>query len=97
MSEHEDTRGGELDVARLIVEVEHLRRRLGAEGTTDSRLADLEARLSSANLQNERLGATLREARNQIVTLKEEVDRLAQPPTGFGTFLQRNDDDSIDV
>ncbi|MGZ8727192.1 MAG: proteasome ATPase, partial [Aeromicrobium sp.] len=69
MSEHEDTRGGELDVARLIVEVEHLRRRLGAEGTTDSRLADLEARLSSANLQNERLGATLREARNQIVTL----------------------------
>ncbi|MGZ8719532.1 MAG: proteasome ATPase [Aeromicrobium sp.] len=97
MSEHEDTRGGELDVARLIVEVEHLRRRLGAEGTTDSRLADLEARLSSANLQNDRLGATLREARNQIVTLKEEVDRLAQPPTGFGTFLQRNDDDSIDV
>ncbi|MGZ5370000.1 MAG: proteasome ATPase, partial [Aeromicrobium sp.] len=97
MSEHEDTRGGELDVARLIVEVEHLRRRLGAEGATDSRLADLEARLSSANLQNERLGATLREARNQIVTLKEEVDRLAQPPTGFGTFLQRNDDDSIDV
>ncbi|MGZ8771361.1 MAG: proteasome ATPase, partial [Aeromicrobium sp.] len=97
MSEHEDTRGGELDVARLIVEVEHLRRRLGAEGTTDSRLADLEARLSSANLQNERLGATLREARDQIVTLKEEVDRLAQPPTGFGTFLQRNDDDSIDV
>ena len=29
--------------------------------------------------------------------LKEEVDRLAQPPAGFGTFLQRNDDDSVDV
>ena len=29
--------------------------------------------------------------------LKEEVDRLAQPPAGFGTFLSRNDDDSIDV
>jgi proteasome-associated ATPase len=25
------------------------------------------------------------------------VDRLAQPPAGFGTFLNRNDDDSIDV
>ena len=47
--------------------------------------------------QNERLAQTLREARDQITKLKEEVDRLAQPPAGFGTFLQRNDDDSIDV
>src|SRR4051812_19388067 len=31
------------------------------------------------------------------MTLKEEVDRLAQPPAGFGTFLSRNEDDSIDV
>ena len=29
--------------------------------------------------------------------LKEEVDRLAQPPAGFGTFLARNEDDSVDV
>src|SRR5690606_34992271 len=28
---------------------------------------------------------------------KEEVDRLAQPPAGFGTFRGRNEDDSIDV
>ena len=47
--------------------------------------------------QNERLAQTLREARDQIMTLKEEVDRLAQPPAGFGTFLARNEDDSIDV
>ena len=40
---------------------------------------------------------TLREARDQIMTLKEEVDRLAQPPAGFGTFLARNEDDSVDV
>ena len=31
------------------------------------------------------------------MTLKEEVDRLAQPPAGFGTFLARNEDDSVDV
>jgi proteasome-associated ATPase len=31
------------------------------------------------------------------MTLKEEVDRLAQPPTGFGTFLCSNEDDTIDV
>ena len=47
--------------------------------------------------QNERLAGTLREARDQITKLKEEVDRLAQPPAGFGTFLARNDDDSVDV
>ena len=100
MSEQDHTRGAggaEHELAYLRAEVEHLRRRLGNEGSLDSRLSDLEARLSSTTSQNDRLTATLREAREQIVTLKEEVDRLAQPPTGFGTFLQRNDDDSVDV
>ena len=100
MSEQDHTRGAggaEHELAYLRAEVEHLRRRLGNEGTLDSRLSDVEARLASTTSQNDRLTATLREAREQIVTLKEEVDRLAQPPTGFGTFLQRNDDDSVDV
>jgi proteasome-associated ATPase len=100
MSEQDHTRGAggaEHELAYLRAEVEHLRRRLGSEGSLDSRLSDLEARLSSTTSQNDRLSATLREAREQIVTLKEEVDRLAQPPTGFGTFLQRNEDDSVDV
>ncbi|MBC9225010.1 proteasome ATPase [Aeromicrobium sp. 636] len=63
----------------------------------EARLADVESRLANTAAQNERLTSTLREARDQIVALKEEVDRLAQPPTGFGTFLKRNDDDSVDV
>jgi proteasome-associated ATPase len=89
--------GPEQEIAYLRAEVEHLRRRLGTERSTDSRLSELEAKLSATSGQNERLTSTLREARDQIVTLKEEVDRLAQPPTGFGTFLQRNDDESVDV
>ena len=99
MSEHDHPRSGGADheLAYLRGEVEHLRRRLGSEGPLDSRLADVEARLASTTAQNDRLTTTLREARDQIVTLKEEVDRLAQPPTGFGTFLQRNDDESVDV
>ncbi|HJR89865.1 MAG TPA: proteasome ATPase [Aeromicrobium sp.] len=63
----------------------------------DARVADLESRLATTTAQNDRLIHTLREARDQIVALKEEVDRLAQPPTGFGTFLQLNDDGSVDV
>jgi proteasome-associated ATPase len=99
MSDNEPTSmsGSDQEVAYLRAEVEHLRRRLGIERSTDSRLSELEAKLSATSNQNERLTSTLREARDQIVTLKEEVDRLAQPPTGFGTFLQRNDDDTVDV
>ncbi|MCP2355418.1 proteasome-associated ATPase [Nonomuraea thailandensis] len=41
--------------------------------------------------------ATLKEARDQIVALKEEVDRLAQPPSGFGTFLEAREDGTIEV
>src|SRR5688500_13354315 len=63
----------------------------------EDRTADLESRLATTTAQNDRLIHTLREARDQIVALKEEVDRLAQPPTGFGTFLQLNGDGSVDV
>ncbi|MFT4299778.1 MAG: proteasome ATPase [Aeromicrobium sp.] len=87
----------EAELAYLRAEVDHLRRRLSGETGADTRLREIQARLSSTSAQNERLVATLRDARDQIVTLKEEVDRLAQPPTGFGTFLQLNDDESVDV
>lgn len=85
----------------LEAEVTDLRRRLsdapvGSRGV-ELRLADAQRSLAAVTSQNERLAQTLREARDQITKLKEEVDRLAQPPAGFGTFLARNDDDSIDV
>jgi proteasome-associated ATPase len=63
----------------------------------EERLAQSEATLSSLTGQNERLAATLREARDQIIALKEEVDRLAQPPSGFGVFLAPNEDGTADV
>jgi proteasome-associated ATPase len=82
-------------------EVEDLRRRLtdapGHSRGLELRLADTQRSLAGVTSQNERLAQTLREARDQIMKLKEEVDRLAQPPAGFGTFLARNEDDSIDV
>jgi proteasome-associated ATPase len=85
----------------LEAEVTDLRRRLGdAPGHSrglEMRLADTQRSLAAVTSQNERLAQTLREARDQIMKLKEEVDRLAQPPAGFGTFLARNEDDSIDV
>ncbi|WP_299055712.1 proteasome ATPase [uncultured Nocardioides sp.] len=69
----------------------------GSTSGLEARLNDTERSLASVTSQNERLASTLREARDQITKLKEEVDRLAQPPAGFGTFLTRNDDDTVDV
>ncbi|HVX55909.1 proteasome ATPase [Nocardioides sp.] len=63
----------------------------------ESRLAETQRSLAAVTAQNERLAATLRDARDQILKLKEEVDRLAQPPAGFGTFLSANEDGTIDV
>jgi proteasome-associated ATPase len=85
----------------LEAEVGDLRRRLteapGHSRGLELRLADTQRSLAAVTSQNERLAQTLREARDQIMKLKEEVDRLAQPPAGFGTFLARNEDDSVDV
>ncbi|MGI8521954.1 MAG: proteasome ATPase [Nocardioides sp.] len=85
----------------LEAEVADLRRRLSDSPVhsrgLELRLADTQRSLAAVTTQNERLAQTLREARDQIMKLKEEVDRLAQPPAGFGTFLHRNDDDSVDV
>ena len=88
-------------VSFLEAEVAELRRRVAdaplSARALDQRLLDTQRSLAAVTSQNERLAQTLREARDQIITLKEEVDRLAQPPTGFGTFLHRNDDESVDV
>jgi len=91
----------ESQVRFLESEVTELRRRVSEAPTqargVDLRLADAQRSLSALTSQNERLAETLREARDQIMKLKDEVDRLAQPPAGFGTFLTRNDDDSVDI
>ena len=63
----------------------------------EARLTGLESDLAAVTAQNQRLVATLREARDQIVTLKEEVDRLAEPPSGYAVFLEHLDDGSVDI
>lgn len=63
----------------------------------EERLAATQAQLARLTENNERLVATLKEARGQIITLKEEIDRLAQPPSGYGVFLSRHDDGTVDI
>ena len=63
----------------------------------ERRLRSLQEELDRLSDTNRRLADTLREARNQIVTLKEEVDRLADPPNGFAVFLAGNPDGTADI
>src|SRR5919112_22653 len=88
-------------VSYLEEEVSVLRRKLTDSPrqvrALEERLAQAQQSLAGASGQNDRLVSTLKEARDQIVALKEEVERLAQPPSGYGIFLQRNDDDTIDI
>ncbi|MCG8655328.1 proteasome ATPase [Yimella sp. NH-Cas1] len=83
----------------LRAEVEALRTRV----TNPTQRLDLEQtirQLQSAqatlSTQNERLVRTLKDAREQIVSLKGEIDRLAQPPASFGVVLERSDD-TVDI
>jgi proteasome-associated ATPase len=88
-------------LAFLEEEVGTLRRRLAESPRQvrllEERLAEAQASLSGVSAQNDRLAATLREARDQIVALKEEVDRLAQPPSGYGYYLSTHDDGTVDI
>ena len=99
---HDDqVQGLTTQISFLEEEVAVLRRRLADAPRhvrlLEERLRETEASLSAVTSQNERLADTLREARDQIVALKEEVDRLAQPPSGFGVFLEACEDGTADV
>ena len=88
-------------VAYLEQEIAVLRRKLADSPRhtriLEERIVELQTNLAGVSAQNERLSNTLREARDQIVALKEEVDRLAQPPAGFGVFLQANEEGTADI
>lgn len=85
----------------LEAELVELRRRvaLGPARLQDleERLTDTRAQLAQAISRNEKLTFTLREARDHIASLRDEVDKLTQPPAAYGTLLGVNDDGTADV
>ncbi len=90
--------------ARLIEaeeEVRALRRRLqespGRVQTLEERLLESKGQLAHAVSQNEKLTFTLQQAKEQLAALRDEVEKLTQPPAAYGTYLGTNDDDTVDV
>jgi proteasome-associated ATPase len=82
----------ELEVVRA--EAAALRRQLA---DSPDRARELEARIDSLTIRNTKLMDTLKEARQQLVALREEVDRLGQPPSGYGVLIGVYDDQTVDV
>ena len=88
-------------VAALEEEIAVLRQRLQDAPkrvrTLEERLLETKGQLAKAVSQNEKLTYTLREAREHISALRDEVDKLTQPPSAYGTLLGRNEDGTVDV
>ncbi|BCZ24109.1 proteasome ATPase [Mycobacterium senriense] len=95
--------GDEAELEQLRREAAMLREQLdhaagshgGARSARD--VHQLEARIDSLASRNSKLMETLKEARQQLLALREEVDRLGQPPSGYGVLLATHEDDTVDV
>lgn len=100
-----DADGAEADLAAQVEtlndEIAHLRGRLAAAPrrvrSLEERLLETKGQLAQAVSQNEKLSYTLREAREHISTLRDEVDKLSQPPSAYGVIVGKNDDRTVDV
>jgi len=99
--QHEDAAQLRKVVAALEEEVSFLRRRLReAPGKADELEVELnraQDRLDRVVSQNDKLSALLEEAREQLGVLREEVEKLTQPPNNFGTVLKVSDDGTVDI
>jgi proteasome-associated ATPase len=82
-------------------EVQALRRRLqespGRVQALEERLLESKGQLAHAVSQNEKLTFTLQQAKEQLAALREEVEKLTQPPAAYGTYLGSNEDGTVDV
>jgi proteasome-associated ATPase len=85
----------------LESEVVHLRKKLEEIPkdfvVLENKLREANRQLVQAFNQNEKLVNTLYEAREQISSLKEEVDKLCAPPSSYGVFLSLNDDGTVNI
>jgi proteasome-associated ATPase len=89
----------ELDHA--LEDLEGARRR-GDEYATriemlEEQLLEARGQLTQARSNNEKLTITIQQTREQVAALREEVEKLTQPPSVYGTFLDFNADGSVDI
>ncbi|MFZ9564685.1 MAG: proteasome ATPase [Ilumatobacteraceae bacterium] len=88
-------------LAVLEAEVVALRRRLNDAPRRmrqlEERLLETKGLLAQETEKNEKLSHALRGARENIASLRDEVDKLSQPPSAYGVVVGKNDDGTVDV
>jgi proteasome-associated ATPase len=88
-------------VRSLEAESVHLRKKLEEAPkeymVLENKLREANRQLVQAFNQNEKLVNALYEAREQISSLKEEVDKLCAPPSTYGVYLSGNDDETVNI
>jgi proteasome-associated ATPase len=95
--------GAESDelLSALETEVAELRRRIKDAPVRVSRfeaeIADLKLDLARTTARNHKLTTTVETARERIAVLREEVEKLSQPPSAYGTVIGLNDDGTADI
>jgi proteasome-associated ATPase len=63
----------------------------------EEKLVETREGLARATGQNQKLADALRDEKQRIESLAEEVEKLSQPPATFGVFIGSNEDGSVDV
>jgi len=97
----DDSEALRLRVVAAEEEVTTLRRRLQESPrrvqALEEKLLETKGQLAQAVSQNEKLTFTLQTAKEHVANLREEVEKLTQPPAAYGTYLGANDDGTVDV
>src|SRR6202453_1685127 len=63
----------------------------------EEKLLEARGQLAQSRSNNEKLTITIPQTRDQIAALRDEVEKLTQPPAVYGTFTGFNDDGSVDI
>ncbi|HZR46581.1 MAG TPA: proteasome ATPase [Candidatus Manganitrophaceae bacterium] len=80
----------EREIEKLLVQVASMEQEL-------KELRQSRTQLDQAFKQNEKLTASLVEAKNQIEALKMEVEKLTTPPASYAVFSGANEDGTVNV
>ena len=78
-------------------EIEKLRGELQSLENEMRHMYETRMKLQQSQKQNERLTASLQEAKTQIETLRTEIAKLTAPPSSYALFCSLNDDSSANV
>ena len=88
-------------LSNALEEIDSLKHRLRDQPARVEALEEelLEARgqLTQSRSSNEKLSSAMQQTRDQLAVLREEVERLTQPPAVYGTFSNFNEDGTVDI